>query len=224
MDLFLEIIYLLKQDHIFLHVLGILLLVLILVGGNLGAAILDHAFQVLSLLRLVALALLVVDLLMQHVLFVQLHNLLLELLVIRDVLHDLETVIFELFGLRFLFLQRRRQLAALNCKTALAHSEVLGDQSQVLVDPFEILDLLVHAVSVLVKFIDFFVAWSHGVLELFDLVVKHKFEFFKLLGLFSEGVDVRLLFFNALFTLLQFFLLLNNLSLEVLSLSDQLLQ
>ena len=64
MDLFLQIINLLKQDHIFFHVLGILLLMLILVGGNLGAAILDHALQVLSLLRLVALALLVVDLLM----------------------------------------------------------------------------------------------------------------------------------------------------------------
>lgn len=76
-DLFLQVVNLLKQDHIFFHVLGILLLVFVLVGCHLGAAILDHALQVLSLLRLVALALLVVDLLMQHVLLVQLDNLLL---------------------------------------------------------------------------------------------------------------------------------------------------
>lgn len=69
---------------------------LVLVGGHLGAAVLHHAFQVLSLLRLIPLAFLIVDLLVKDVLLIQLDNLLLELLVVGDVLHRLEAVFFEL--------------------------------------------------------------------------------------------------------------------------------
>lgn len=139
-------------------------------------------------------------------------------------LHYLETVVLELLRLRLLLLQRRRQRTTLHSQASLAHSEVLRDQAQVLVDSFEVFHLLVHAVSILVKVPYFLITWANGVLELFDLVIKHELEFLELLGLFSQGVDVVLLLLDALITLLKFLLLLKDLRLQVLALSNQLLQ
>ena len=79
-------------------------------------------------------------------------------------------------------------------KTFLAHSQVIDDQRQVLVDSTKVFELGAHFVCLLIQVLDLHFAGTNVSLEFLDLVVKNKFELFEFLYLFLEVKDAMFLF------------------------------
>jgi len=77
-------------------------------------------------------------------------------------------------------------LACCLSETFLPHAEIIDDQHKVLVDSVEVLLLRPHLISLLVQLLNLDLSWTNVSFELLDLVIKHEFEFFKLLNFLLE--------------------------------------
>jgi len=87
-----------------------------------------------------------------------------------------KNIIFELFLVALLFIKNCLQGPDLIGETLLSHSEIINNQSQVLVHSIKMLQFLSHLIGLFVQFLDIKLPWSNISLKLLDLVIKHKLE------------------------------------------------
>lgn len=93
-------------------------------------------------------------------------------------LHCVVNIFYELLFNFFLFHYLRLNVAEFALESFLLHLQVFYNESKVFVNSFEVLNLLIHLVSLLLQVFNFFFAWTHSVLQLLDLVIQHELEFF----------------------------------------------
>ena len=79
----------------------------------------------------------------------------LQLFVVRDELHAFVNVVLEHLFVVLLLLKRLFLLAHLVLQTFLPHSQIIYDESKVLVDAVEVLQFLFHFACLLLKLLDF---------------------------------------------------------------------
>ena len=106
------------------------------------------------------------------------NNSLLQFFEISDVMKALKNIILEFLFIAFLLFKLLSQILNLVGQTFLSHSKIINDQSQILVNSVEVLQLLSHLICLLVKFLDFKLSWANISLKLLDFVIKHEFELF----------------------------------------------
>jgi hypothetical protein len=113
----------------------------------------------------------------------------LELLEVGDMVEAFEHIVFEFLFVALLLIELLSQVVDLVRESFLSHPEVVDDQSQVLVDPVEMFELLSHFVRLLIQFLNFQLSRSDISFQFLDFVIQHEFEFFKLLSFFLKIVD-----------------------------------
>ena len=101
-------------------------------------------------------------------------------------LNDVENVIFELFLLLFLFVQRHATIVVLLFEAALSHAQIIHDQFELFGDAVEHFHFELHSVHGFVEGRNRVVTWTNFTLQLPNFVVKYKFEFLKLLRLLLQ--------------------------------------
>lgn len=201
---------LLEKHDIFLHDPGVLLLVHVLVLLQHLSQIVNVVFKVLSLVGVfpvqVGVSLLILDLFLD-VLLVEADDALLEFLEVSDVMQALEHIVLELLLEALLVIQLLAQVRHLVSQALLSHSEIINDQSQVLINTIKVLKLLSHLVGLLIKLLDFNLTGSNVTLELLDLVIEDELELLKLLCLLLQVIDALVLVADGGLTLLNLSLL-----------------
>jgi hypothetical protein len=110
-------------------------------------------------------------------------------------------VVFELFNFALLLFENRSQLPLFKNKALLSHSEILNNQTQVVVHALKVLFLLFHLVGLFFEFFDLLSSRSDVCSKLFDLVIKDELEFFELLGFLFQVVNSFVFITNSVFTL-----------------------
>ena len=110
------------------------------------------------------------------IVLVKTDNTLLELLKVCNMMKSFKNIIFELFLVALLFIKNCLQGPDLIGETLLSHSEIINNQSQVLVHSIKMLQFLSHLIGLFVQFLDIKLPWSNISLKLLDLVIKHKLE------------------------------------------------
>ena len=95
----------------------------------------------------------------------------LKLFVVSNMMKGLIDVIFKLLLVVFLFVQILSQILDLVGQAFLSHSQIINNQSKVLVDSVEMLQLLSHFVSLFIELLDLKFSWSNISLQLLDLVI-----------------------------------------------------
>jgi hypothetical protein len=221
MDLLSLVVDLLEELHVFSHDLGVLLLVDVLVFLKHGSEVVDVVLKILSLLRVLLVQVSVSSLLLHlflDILLVQTNDSCLQLLKVGDVVENLKHIILEGFFVTLLLVKVLTKLLHLISKTFLTHSQIVNNQSQVLVDSVEELEFLAHFVGLLVELLDLKLSWPNVSLQLLNLVVEHELELFKLLGLLSQIINSLVLVFDGSGSLLQLTLLRLNGLLQVVCL------
>jgi len=136
-----------------------------------------------------------------HINLVEAYDLLLQLFKIANRVQTIVYIVFELFNFTFLLFENRSQLPLFKNKALLSHSEILNNQTQVVVDALKVLFLLFHLVGLFFEFFDFFSSRSDVCSKLFDLVIKDELEFFELLGFLFKVVNSFVFITNSVFTL-----------------------
>ena len=148
-----------------------------------------------------------------NILLVKSDNSLLKLFEVGNVMEALENIILELLFKLLLLIQLVSKVLNFIGKTFLSHSEIIDDQSKILIDSVEMLEFLSHLISLLIKFLDFKFSGSNISLKLLNLVIKHELKLFKFLYLLFQIVNSLVLILNGSFSLLKFsFLRLDLLS------------
>jgi hypothetical protein len=97
----------------------------------------------------------------------------------------------------------------------LPHSEIVNDESKILIDSVEMLELLPHDVGLLLKFLNFYLSRSDISLQLLDFVIQNELEFLKLLSLLLQVNNSLIFVLDGGFSLTELRLLRNNLLLQV---------
>lgn len=210
MNILAENVDLLQKHDVFFHDSGILLLVDVLVLLEHLSQIINIIFEVLALVSIlsveVSISLLILDLFLD-ILFVEADHTLLQLLEVGNVMKTFKDVILELLLEALLLIKILSQMSDLIGQAFLTHAQVIDNKSQVLVNTIEMLELLTHLVSLLVKLLDFNFTGSNVTLKLLNLVIQDELELFELLGLLFEIVNSLILITDCCLTLLDLTLL-----------------
>jgi len=143
--------------------------------------IINIVFEVFALIGIlsvqIGVTLLILDLFF-HVFFVKADDALFKFLEVCDVMQALENVVLELLLETLLVVKLLSQVSHLVCQTLLSHSQVVDNESQILVYTVEMLKLLSHFVSLLIKLLDFDFAGSNVTFKFLDLVIEDELELF----------------------------------------------
>lgn len=150
-----------------------------------------------------------------NVLLVKSNHTSLELFKVGDVVEYLEHIILKFLLVTLLLVKLLSKVLNFSGETFLPHSEIINNQSQVLVDPIEVLQLLSHDIGLLLELLNFNFSWTDISLELLDLVIQDELELFKLLSFLSQVMDSLVFVLDGGFSLTQLRLLTDNLLLEI---------
>lgn len=214
MDILSQNIDFLEQHDVFFHDSAVFLFMDILIFLEHLSKIVHIIFQVLALICVfsvkISVTLFILDLFL-NILFVKSNCSLLQFLEVSNVMKTFEDIILELLFEPLLFIELFSQVCNFIVQTLLTHSQIVNDQSQVLIHSIEVLQLLSHLVCLFVQFLDFDFSGSDITLELLDFVIKNEFELFKFLCLLFQIVNTLVLILNGGLTLLDFSLLRVNL-------------
>jgi len=204
-QLLLEVVVVLQQSHVLLHDLLVALLEGLVRLGQLTRHIVQRLLEVgaqlggLSvqvLIRVPALAvfsfafaladagLLIVDPFLVHA-----HDGLLQVFVVLDLLQGRVDVVLVRGDFVSLLLDRLVEVALLRLQTFHLQLQVLHDQLKVDLNAREVDHFLLHLGGLLLQGSGSLGVWLDVLLQFFDLVVKHEFELFKLLGFLDEVGD-----------------------------------
>ena len=120
-----------------------------------------------------------------------------ELLVIIDVLGNPVDCIFKCPNVNFVRVDFDFGPVNHLLHLLLADAQAVDQIAQLGIGLVELSQLLVHPVCVVLQVGDFLLSWSDVLFELFDFVIKHVLEFFELLSLFLELVNLLFAFANS---------------------------
>ena len=157
---------------------------------------------------------LVLDLLF-HVFLVQSDDSSLQLFEVSDVMENLEDIILEFLLVALLLVQLLPQVFDLGGQTLLSHSQIVNDQSQVLVHPVKMLQLLPHDVGLLLKLLDLDLSWADVSLQFLDFIIQDELELFELLSFLFKVQNSLIFVLDGGFSLLELRELRGNLLLQV---------
>lgn len=129
----------------------------------------------------------------------------------------LKDIILELLLVAFLTIKYLTKVLNLVGETLLSHSEIIDNQSQILVNTIKVFELLSHLVCLFIEHLNFKLTWPNVSLKFLDLIVEHKLEFLKLLSFLLEINDSLIFVLNGCVTLLELTFLTLNLLLEITS-------
>jgi len=217
----------LKQHHIFLHNSGIFLFVDILIFLKHLSQIVYIVFKVLSFISVFAMeiciSLLILDFFF-HVFLVKSDNTFLKFFEIGNMMKALKNIVLKLLFKSLLLIKALSQMSDLVCETFLSHSQIINDQSKILIDSIEVFQFLSHFVCLLIQLLDFDFSGSNVTLKLLDLVIKDEFKLLKFLSFLFEVIYSLVLVFYCGFSLLDLTLLRVDLLFERVSLLNEFIQ
>lgn len=95
-----------------------------------------------------------------HIFLVKSDNTSLKLFEICDLVKALENIVLEFLLIVLLFIQSLSAVLNIVSKTFLSHSQIINDQSQVLINSIEMLELLSHLVCLLIKLLNLKFSWA----------------------------------------------------------------
>lgn len=110
----------------------------------------------------------------------KLYNGLLKLFVVSEIIfHSVIDIILELLLLVNLLLNLFLDFLLRHLQPLKFVSQILYNELQILIDNFKVFYFVLHNSLLLIQTLDLFLSRSNFVLQLFDLVIKDKLEFFK---------------------------------------------
>ena len=123
----------------------------------------------------------------------------------------LENVVFEFLFVSLLHVEVLSQLLNFICQAFLPHSKIIDNESQVLIDPIKMLQLLSHLVRLLVQFLDFELSRPYVPLHLLYLVIEYEFELLQFLSFLLQFIDSVIFILYGVISFFEFALLGINL-------------
>jgi hypothetical protein len=180
--------------------------------------IVDIVFQVSSLGSIFTMEISVTSLVFDFfldVLLMESNHTSLKLLEISDMMKAFEHIIFELLLETLLFIKLCSEILDFVSQTFLSHSQIINNQSQVLVDSIEMSQFLSHLVCLLIQLLDIKLSWTNVSLQFFDFVIQYELELFKLLCLLFQVNDSMILILNGGISLFELTYLTLNVLLKV---------
>eukprot|EP00356_Strombidium_inclinatum_P008187 CAMPEP_0170487790 /NCGR_PEP_ID=MMETSP0208-20121228/6521_1 /TAXON_ID=197538 /ORGANISM="Strombidium inclinatum, Strain S3" /LENGTH=383 /DNA_ID=CAMNT_0010762185 /DNA_START=120 /DNA_END=1273 /DNA_ORIENTATION=+ len=221
------VVDLLQQVDVLTHDLLVLLLVDVLILLQHLSQVVNVVLEVAALVRILTVEVSVAGFVLQlflHVLLVQANNAGLELLEVGDVVQALEDVVLKLLLVALLLVEVLPQVLHFVGETFLAHTEIVDDEGQVLVDTVEVLELLSHLVCLLIEVGDFLLSGANVSLELFNFIIEHELELFKFLSLLLQVDNSLVLILYSSISLLELADLTLDLLFEVVGALEELVQ
>lgn len=154
MLLFSHLIDAFDQVDVVFHEAGVVFTMLLQVAGKLRPVVTNVGLVGVALSSIgficVDIGLLAIGLFLDPGL-VEANHSFLELLVVLDVLHDFEDVIFEAFLLQLLHIQLVTAVQVLIFKTLVSHLEIIDDQIKVVTDALEMFHFNLHLVDLFME-------------------------------------------------------------------------
>lgn len=153
LDFFSLVINFLKKDDIFRHDLVMIFFVYFLIFLKHLSQVVDIVFEISSLTCILSMKVSITSLILNlflYVFLVKTDDTRFKLFKVSDMMKAIKYIIFELFLEALLFIQFGSKILYLIGKTLLSHSEIIDNQSQVLIDSIEMSELLSHLISLLI--------------------------------------------------------------------------
>jgi len=160
----------------------------------------------------------ILDLVIFHVFVQTVHERLLELIMVIDVLNGPVNVVLELTDNSVKFANIGPVIFNQLLHVLLPITQVINCKAESTVGSIASLKIVVHQFSVYFELVDGGLSGCNIALQVLDLVVEHKLELFKLLSFLLESVNVPLLNSNLEVLNCGFLLLLSDLALQVINL------
>ena len=129
-------------------------------------------------------------------------------------MHTVKKIIFESLLIVILSIYFHSIVCDFVCKTLLSHSKIINDQSQILIHTIKMLQFRPHLVCLLIEFLNFYFSWPNISFQFLNLIVKNKFELFKLLSFLFQLIYSMIFILYCIFSLLDFLFLSINLQLS----------